>query len=185
MQYIEEHLCKSYGRMKQIVPATPAAIAGEDNSLKNLCQRECKQGTTMDNVEEIVRKFHESWDLRDPDRGAAIIAEDCQFEDVARGEMLPGPEAYKRDYRRWRTAFPDGALEITNVIVQENWAVVEFTNRGTQTGPLHSSLGEFPPSGRAMEVRYCSVMRVQDGKVVEGRDYYDSASIARQLGLVG
>ena len=32
--------------------------------------------------------------------------------------------------------------------------------------------------------RYCSVMRVQDGKVVEGRDYYDSASIARQLGLV-
>jgi ketosteroid isomerase-like protein len=36
-----------------------------------------------------------------------------------------------------------------------------------------------------MEVRYCSVMKVEDGKVVEGRDYYDSASIARQLGLVG
>ena len=63
--------------------------------------------------------------------------------------------------------------------------VVEFLNRGTQTGPLHSSLGDFPPSGRKMEVRYCSVMRAQGGKVVEGRDYYDSASIARQLGLVG
>jgi ketosteroid isomerase-like protein len=70
------------------------------------------------------------------------------------------------------------------VIVQGNWAVVEFTNRGTQTGPLHSSLGEFPPSGRSMEVRYCSVMRVEDGKVVEGRDYYDSASIARLLVLL-
>ena len=139
----------------------------------------------MNEVETIVRKFHESWDLKDPDRGAAVIAEDCRFEDVARGELLPGPEAYKRDYIRWRTAFPDGALEITNVIVQGNWAVVEFTNRGTQTGPLQSSLGGFPPSGRYMEVRYCSVMRVQDGKVVEGRDYYDSASIARQLGLVG
>ena len=65
-----------------------------------------------------------------------------------------------------------------------DWLAVEFVNRGTQTGTLHSSLGEFPPSGRRMEVRYCSVMRVQDGKVVEGRDYYDSASIARQLGLV-
>ena len=75
-------------------------------------------------------------------------------------------------------------FKVVNVIVQDNWAVVEFVNRGTQTGPLHSSLGTFPPTGRRMEVRYCSVMRVADGMVVEGRDYYDSASIARQLGLV-
>lgn len=34
-----------------------------------------------------------------------------------------------------------------------------------------------------MEAHYCSVMRVRNGKVVEGRDYDDSASIARQLGL--
>lgn len=138
----------------------------------------------MDDIETTVRMFHESWDLGDPDRGMSVIAEDCQFEDVARGELLPGPEAYKKDYERWREAFPDGEVKITNVIVQGDWAVVEFVNRGTQTGPLQSSLGVFPPSGKSMEVRYCSVMRVKDGKVVEGRDYYDSASIARQLGLV-
>ena len=103
---------------------------------------------------------------------------------MARGELLAGPEGYKRDYHRWREAFPDGEVKITKVIVQDNWAVVEFVNRGTQTGPLKSSLGEFPPSGRRMEARYCSVMRVGGGKVVEGRDYYDSTSIARQLGLV-
>jgi steroid delta-isomerase-like uncharacterized protein len=136
-------------------------------------------------IERIVRTFHESWDLRDPDRGATVIAEDCHFEDVARGEVLRGPEAYRQDYRRWRDAFPDGEVKITNVIVAGEWAVVEFVNRGTQTGTLQSSLGEFPPTGRAMEVRYCSVMKVKDGKVVEGRDYYDSASIAKQLGLVG
>ena len=90
------------------------------------------------------------------------------------------------DYHRWRAAFPDGEVKVVNVITgADGWAVVEFLNRGTQTGPLHSSLGDFPPSGRKMEVRYCSVMRAQGGKVVEGRDYYDSASIARQLGLVG
>ena len=101
---------------------------------------------------------------------------------LPRGEFLPGPEAYKRDYHRWRDAFPDGEVKITRVIVEGDWAVVEFINRGTQTGPLQSALGTFPPSGRFMEVRYCSVMRVAGGLVVEGRDYYDSASIARQLG---
>jgi steroid delta-isomerase-like uncharacterized protein len=132
-----------------------------------------------------IRTFHESWDLRDPERGASVVAEDCRFEDVARGELLSGPEAYKDDYHRWRAAFPDGEVKITRVIVDGDWAVVEFVNRGTQTGPLKSSLGEFPPSGRFMEVRYCSVMRVEGGKVVEGRDYYDAATIARQLGLIG
>lgn len=63
-------------------------------------------------------------------------------------------------------------------------AVVEVLNRGTRTGPLYASLGEFLPTGRRMDVRSCPVMREQDGKVVEGRDRYDSASIARHLGLV-
>lgn len=135
-------------------------------------------------TERIVRIFHESWDRREPERGAAVIAEDCQFEDVARAEVLAGRAGYLRDYHRWREAFPDGEVKIVNVIARDNWAVVEFVNRGTQTGTLHSSLGDFPPTGKRMEARYCSVMRVADGMVVEGRDYYDSASIARQLGLV-
>lgn len=139
----------------------------------------------MTETERIVRIFHESWDLRDPERGVSVIADDCRFEDVARSELQSGPDGYRNDYHRWRAAFPDGEVKITRVIVQDDWAVVEFVNRGTQTGPLKSSLGEFPPTGRAMEARYCSVMRVSDGKVVEGRDYYDSAGIARQLGLAG
>ena len=62
----------------------------------------------MIETERMVRKFHESWDLRDPDRCAAIIAQNFQFEDVTREELRPGPEAYKHDYNRWRNAFPDG-----------------------------------------------------------------------------
>jgi steroid delta-isomerase-like uncharacterized protein len=134
----------------------------------------------MHETERIVRIFHES----DPERGVSVIAEDCRFEDVARGELQIGPDGYREDYHRWREAFSDGEVKVTNVVVQDSWAVVEFLNRGTHTGPLHSSLGTFPPSGRRMEVRYCSVMRVADGMVVEGRDYYDASSIARQLGLM-
>lgn len=138
----------------------------------------------MQETERIVRIFHESWDMRDPERGAAVIAANCRFEDVARSEPLIGPEGYKRDYERWREAFPDGECKVLNVIVQDDWAVVEFVNRGTHTGPLRSSLGTFAPTGRRSEVRYCSVMRVADGMVVEGRDYYDSSTIVRQLGLM-
>ena len=70
------------------------------------------------------------------------------------------------------------------MIVSQCGETVEFRNAGTHTGVVRSSLGDFLPTGKRTEVRYCSVMRVRDGLVVEGCDYYDSATIARQLGLV-
>ena len=71
----------------------------------------------MTETERIVRIFHESWDLRDPKRGTSVIAHDCRFEDVARGELQIGPDGYTRDYERWRSAFPDGEVKVVNVIV--------------------------------------------------------------------
>jgi ketosteroid isomerase-like protein len=139
----------------------------------------------MHETERVVRQFHESWDMRDPERGAKVISPDCRFEDIARNEAQIGPEAYKHDYQRWRDASPDGRCLVDNVFVSQNgeWAVVEFHNEGTHSGTLRSSLGDFAPTGKSYYVRYCSVMRVKDGMVVEGRDYYDSATVVRQLGL--
>jgi hypothetical protein len=45
-------------------------------------------------------------------------------------------------------------------------------------------LGDFAPTGRRVEIRYCGVMRVADRKVVEGRDYYAAATIARRIGAL-
>ena len=90
-------------------------------------------------------------------------APECRFEDVARNEAQTGPEAYKCDYERWRAAFPDGTLKIVNVIVDGEWALVEFVNRGHQTGPLESSLGTFPPirsvHGGPIRQRYARARR--------------------------
>lgn len=43
----------------------------------------------MSEIERVVRQFHDGWDMRDPDRGAEVIADDCDFEGIARGEKLP------------------------------------------------------------------------------------------------
>ena len=138
--------------------------------------------SSQDNV-AVARTFHQAWDERNPDRGAAVIADDCEFIDVPRGEIQRGPEAYRQDYERWRTAFPDGTIEITNVIAEGDWVVVEFVNSGTNTGPLQTPIGDFPPTNRRVEVSYCSVMQIKNGKVISGRDYYDVSTILRQLGL--
>jgi hypothetical protein len=47
-----------------------------------------------------------------------------------------------------------------NVIVQDDWAVMAFVNRGTHTRPLEISQDTFALTGRKVKIRYCSVMRV-------------------------
>ena len=137
----------------------------------------------IDNV-TVARTFHEAWAMSDPDQGAAVIADDCEFIDIPRGEIQRGPDGYRHDYERWRTAFPDGTVEITKIISEGDWVVVEYTNSGTNTGPLKTAIGEFPPTNRQIKVKYCSIMQIKNGKVVSGRDYYDANTILRQLELI-
>jgi len=137
----------------------------------------------LDNV-NVARTFHEAWAKRDPEQGAAVIADDCEFIDVPRGEIQRGPDGYRHDYKRWRSAFPDGTVEITNIISGGDWVVVEYTNSGTNTGPLQTTIGNFPPTNRKIKIQYCSIMEIKNGKVISGRDYYDASAILRQLRLI-
>ena len=139
--------------------------------------------SALDNI-SVARTFLEAWAESNPDQGAAVIADTCEFIDIPRNEIQRGPDGYRQDYERWRTAFPDGTVEITNIIAEGDWVVVEYTNSGTNTGPLVTAIGKFPPTNRKIEVQYCSIMQIKKGKVVRGRDYYDVSTILRQLELV-
>jgi steroid delta-isomerase-like uncharacterized protein len=137
----------------------------------------------QDNV-SIARGFFEGWNERDFDRPAALVAEDGEIFEVATGERFRGPEGARHEYEKWATSLPDGKVEINNVIAAGNWAVVESTLRGTNTGPFASPAGEIPATGRALEFDFCTVMEIRDGKVVRGRHYHDVATMMRQLGLL-
>ena len=86
-----------------------------------------------------------------------------------------------REFREWARAFPDGSVEITNLIESGEWVVVEFTVRGTNTGPMMGPDGEMPPSNAKVELQSCDVLRVVDGRVVGGRGYFDLSTVTRQL----
>lgn len=115
---------------------------------------------------------------------AAHLAEDCVTFDVPTGRMLHGPEGYKQTALFFADAFPDSTVEITDVFATEDQSVIEFTGRGTNTGPLHMPMGDIPPTGKYSEVRFCSVNRAESGKIVSIHNYYDVMTMLQQLGLI-
>lgn len=112
------------------------------------------------------------------------IADDCEIVDVPTGRTLHGPDGYNQIAYFFAEGFPDSSVELTNVFATEDQTVIEFTGRGTNTGTLHMPTGDVPPTGRFSELRFCSVNRARNGKIVGIHQYYDVMTMLLQLGLV-
>jgi len=59
--------------------------------------------------------------------------------------------------------------------------VTEFTARTTHRGELMG----VAPTGRRIEIPVCSVVEVQDGKILAQREYFDTGLLHQQLGVAG
>jgi steroid delta-isomerase-like uncharacterized protein len=143
--------------------------------------------TTQENV-VLVRSQLDLFNSRhsDPawlDKAVAALAEDYEQIDVPSGSITHGPDGLKQLNLFFAEGFPDSTTEITNVFATENQAIVEFTGRGTNSGPLHMPTGDIPPTGRYAELRFCQVWQIKGGKIVSQHIYYDLMTMLQQLGL--
>lgn len=134
---------------------------------------------TVDNA-SIVRQLYEAFNERDLDRYAALTAPEARMTVVPFGGMKVTPREHAE---AWANAFADGRIEPTNFVAQGEWVVAEFTGRGTHTGTLKSPAGDLAATNRRAELAFIEVFRCRNGKIVEGRAYFDVASLLAQLGV--
>ncbi len=139
--------------------------------------------SAQDNV-TLARTLIESYNTQDIEQYAAVATEDCEVLDVPSGMVSHGREALKQFAQVFITAFPDGKLELTNIFATDDQAAFEFVARGTHTGPLVSPSGQIPPTGRDVELRFCNIVQVRNGKVASQHTYYDALGLLQQLGLI-
>jgi predicted ester cyclase len=82
------------------------------------------------------------------------------------------------------SAFPDAKVTITNQVESGNTVVSEITYTGTHTGPLPSPQGPVPPTGKRIDLPGCGIARIEAGKIVSFRGYFDQLTLMQQLGLM-
>jgi predicted ester cyclase len=95
-----------------------------------------------------------------------------------------GRDGFLQYARGWAAAFPDLRVEILRVSAGEDAAVIEYTFRGTHTGPLVSPGGFVPPTWSQVELQLCDVVEMREGKVVRIASYFDTGTMLRQMGLL-
>ena len=80
--------------------------------------------------------------------------------------------------RTFLHGFPDLHHTVEDVIAEGDKVTIRFTARGTHQGDF----GGIPATGNGMELSVISIMRFEDGKVIEQRQETDALGMMQQLG---
>ncbi len=118
------------------------------------------------------------------DRVLELATDDVEIAFIPTGQFFRGKAGFLDFMKGFKTAFPDIQIEVINQVVTGTQVVSEFRVWGTHTGPLRTPDGEIPPTNRKAEWTVCEVWQVRDGKLAGLRNYQDSATLMRQLGLL-
>lgn len=132
----------------------------------------------------LVKNMYALFNQRKLDEAAKTLANDCTWTNVPTGETFKGPSGFKEFAKGWITAFSDAHVEIQNQFASENAVVTEFFGRGTHDGMLKTPTGSIAPTRKKLDLRFCEVLTIKNGKVTDARAYFDTGTMLRQLGIV-
>lgn len=113
-----------------------------------------------------------------------LHASDCRYVGPGHAEPVIGGAALTDDLRNWAAAFPDLRVERDLLVANGDWVCATAVIRGTHLGPLTTDDGTvLPPTNRPISLRNCILLKVEDGRITEHREYYDQLEFGSQLGL--
>jgi steroid delta-isomerase-like uncharacterized protein len=129
---------------------------------------------------EVVAALIDAWNRGDSDQLVGFFADDYVGVDVAEPGTQHGLASIRRSIARYREAFPDLHLTASATVTQDNRVALFWVATGTHRGPLM----HIPATGRFCEVRGVSLLRVEQGKIVEALHLWDLAGLLRSVGLL-
>ena len=127
------------------------------------------------NNDNLLKQLIEAENSHDIEKLLTLLTDDIVFEDVTL--VTEGKDAFKQGYTAFITAVPDFKIEPKSWVTNNKSFALEMVFTGTQKGDLPS----LPATGKSFSIRGCSFGEFENGKIKGRRDYWDSASLAKQL----
>ena len=137
--------------------------------------------TTPEEAKAVIRRWNdEGWSGGNYELAHEIIAPVMTVHGAGGQAVGMGPDGLIDLIKTWRTAFPDGAMTVDDLIVDGDLVGIRNTWHGTQTADFYG----IPASGKTVHVTSIGIDRVKEGQVVEGWGELDMIGMMQQLGAM-
>lgn len=113
----------------------------------------------------------------------ASITSDFVYDEVATGRKVKGVDQVMTIWKGWATAFPDSKATFHDAFVSGTTVVLELSWKGTHTGPLQTPNGPIAATGKRIDMRACNVIELAGEKAKLQRQYFDMATMLKQIGV--
>ncbi len=109
-----------------------------------------------------------------------LFSEDVERSDPDHPQPIRGRQEIANYMAEVRTGFPDFKIELKQQVGEGDQVAVEWRCTGTHNGVFQG----IPATGRRANVAGVSLYRIQGGKIVEERAYFDRLALLQQLGVI-
>jgi steroid delta-isomerase-like uncharacterized protein len=131
--------------------------------------------------ERVLEDWGRHWSSHDFDSLLPLFMDDVVYEDVTLGAVNHGKSELRAFGEAFIAGFPDVTFELTSKFATGMQGGVEWVMRGTHRGDMPG----MPATGKKVEVRGASILEfAEDGKIRRCSDYWDMATLLKQLGLM-
>ncbi len=129
---------------------------------------------------ELSQRHDEAFNTQDVEGRKAIESPDIEV--VMPGMTMHGPDQVIEVVKVFWQALPNGKIKPDNQFAAGETVVAEGTLSGTHDGPFRTPNGEIPASGNQVTLRYATVKRFKDGKLISEHLYFDQLEFMQQIG---
>lgn len=98
---------------------------------------------------------------------------------LVQNALAGGLVGYKAGLGSFQDSFPDMAIELLDLVAEDDMVVAHYIERGTHTGTPHRG---HPANGRAYQKHGFGLYRLHGGRMVEGWVQEDDLSFLRDMG---
>src|SRR5437588_12491905 len=124
----------------------------------------------------IVSRWIAAWNSHDVEKLIPLFTPDLTYEDVAFAQTSHGPAELRKFIAAEFDSSPDLHVELVNSYIQGGHGVLQWIFSGTDKTMFKT--------GKKFSVRGVSVLELKNGKISHNQDYYDVATLMRQVGVL-
>lgn len=135
-----------------------------------------KKHHSADQRSGLAEKWVAAWNSHDPDKIVAVFTNDVLYEDVPYGEVNHGSAELRKFAASELEAVPDLKVELAESSIQGGSGSFQWIFSGTDKGIYKT--------GKPFKVRGVSIIKIENGKISRNIDYYDAATIMRDVGVL-
>jgi steroid delta-isomerase-like uncharacterized protein len=157
-------------------PLAPSAAPASESALRSRADASL---TTREDVASLLARWHEAWAHRDVEVIADQHTDTCLMDSHLEG-LVTGRTAIRHVHEAWFAAFPDSALALEDVLIDDERVAETAMVSGTDTGGF---LG-LPATGKPFRLPVVWLFTVRDGQFDHVRPIYDFTGMLVQIGVL-